>query len=491
LLLTLAASEVPLAVLVGQEQEYPKRAPYTDVRWERDAPVVKIGNEWFKLLKLDELLASEIVAFGQRTYEDKWQKRFEEDLVEVLTRMGHPPRATVALVVQSLESSETLTLDEVPMTEANRRAIRVAGQAREHGEREPEKLSSVPIKNAEVPLATLVRSLRKEKNLVGLAAMVVVDGQLKDSAVDGERKSRSGVRLEIGDRWHLGSITKSITATMIARLVESGQMEWSDSIGECFPDAPIQDDWKRVTLKQLLTHTSGAPANFPLQVSLEHPSLGPECTRARRKAVIAVIAKKPAHAPGETFAYSNVGYTIAGAMAEQKTGTAWEDLVKQEVFEPLALTGAGFGPPKSPADTLDQPRGHRRYFGWKVSADEKADNTPIIGPAGIVHMTLSDLCIYATEHMRGDHGRGKLLSAETYRLLHAPKLDDYACGWVKKQPSADMPHTLYWHNGSNTMWYSLVVFIPDKDTAIAVTSNDGDVANAEAAAWEIVKANAK
>ena len=56
---------------------------------------VKVGDEWFKLVSLDEIPASEIVAFSQRTYGNKWQKRFEEDLVELLTRMGHPPQDTV------------------------------------------------------------------------------------------------------------------------------------------------------------------------------------------------------------------------------------------------------------------------------------------------------------------------------------------------------------------------------------------------------------
>ena len=81
-----------------------------------------------------------------------------------------------------------------------------------------------------------------------------------------------------------------------------------------------------------------------------------------------VIAEKPAHPPGEKYAYSNVGYTIAGAMAEKATGATWEDLVKREVFEPLELTGAGFGPPKSPDETLEQPRGHRTCA-WRESRD--------------------------------------------------------------------------------------------------------------------------
>ena len=171
-------------------------------------------------------------------------------------------------------------------------------------------------------------------------------------------------------------------------------------------------------------------------------------------------------------------------MAETATGVSWEDLVKREVFEPLELTGTGFGPPKSPSKTLDQPRGHRGILYWKTSASDEQDNTPIMGPAGTVHMTLSDLCTYATEHLRGELGTGKLLAAETYKRLHTPKLHDYACGWVVKQPTHEIPYTVYWHNGSNTMWYALVVFIPGKNMVVAVTSNDGDIKQAESAAWK-------
>ena len=340
----------------------------------------------------------------------------------------------------------------------------------------------------ESPLAELITKHRQENKLVGLAAMVMVNGKVVDSAVDGERKTGSGVLLEIGDRWHLGSVTKSVTATMIARLVEAGQMKWSDSIGDSFPDASVHEDWKPVTLRQLLTHSAGAPANFPAWVALQRPALGLACTKARRKAVLNVLAFKPLYRPGEKFVYSNVGYTIAGAMTEKATGATWEDLVKREVFKPLKLASAGFGPPKSSAEKVEQPRGHTTFLGWKVAVEDDADNTFIIGPAGIVHMTLNDLCTFATEHLRGDLGASKLLSTETFKLLHRPELDDYACGWVKKEPDGEIPHTTYWHNGSNTMWYALVVFIPEKKMVVAVTSNDGDIAKAEAAAWEVVKA---
>jgi CubicO group peptidase (beta-lactamase class C family) len=340
-------------------------------------------------------------------------------------------------------------------------------------------------------LARLITDLRKQNELVGLGAIVMVDGRAVAAAVDGERKIGSGVSVELGDRWHIGSVTKSVTATMIARLVESGKMQWSDSIGESFPNASVHDDWKRGTLQQLLTHTSGAPANFPIWVLLVRPAPGPECTQKRQEAVMDVIAKKPINPPGRKYAYSNIGYTIAGAIAETATGVSWEDLVRREVFEPLALTGAGFGPPKSPNETLDQPRGHLRTRDGKTSVSDNSDITPIIGPAGTIHMTLRDLGTYATEHLRGELGIGRLLTAETYKRLHTPNLENYGYGWVKKAPTDDFPYTTYWHNGSNTMWYALVAFIPDKNMTVAVTSNDCDISRAESVAWSIVQASAK
>lgn len=341
-------------------------------------------------------------------------------------------------------------------------------------------------REVESPFTNLNADLRREKKLVGLATMVAVDGTVVASAVDGERKTGSGVPLEIGDQWHLGAIAQSITATTIARLIESGQLNWSTTMGEVFPDASIQDDWKPVTFKELLTNTAGAPANFPKGVAAKRPAQGAESTSARRRAVLDVLAKKPAYRPGEKHEYSNVSHTIAAAMAEQVTGQTWEDLVKREVFEPLALTSAGFGPPKSPDETLPQPRGHLSTRGFKTAVNDKADNTFIIGPAAAVHMSLADLCAYATEHLRGERGEGQLLSAETYRLLHAPVFGRYACGWVRDERTNAIPHTVYWHNGGNKLWYALVAIIPERNMVVAVSSNDGDFMSGEAAAWEIV-----
>jgi hypothetical protein len=117
----------------GAEEEYAKRAPYPAIRWEGEAPEVSLDGEWHALLAIDGVEAERIVAFARRTWGDLWRKRFEEDLVEVLSRMGNAAGDAVALSLRNLETGETTTRSRVPMTEANRRAIRDAARAARRG----------------------------------------------------------------------------------------------------------------------------------------------------------------------------------------------------------------------------------------------------------------------------------------------------------------------------------------------------------------------
>lgn len=110
--------------------DYPKKSPFNAVRWQGDEPEVRLDDEWFKLVSLNDIPASEIVAFSRRIFEDQWQQRFEEDLVELLAHMKHPPADTVKLVVQSLTTSKTSVREDVPMTEENRSAIYRASRNR-------------------------------------------------------------------------------------------------------------------------------------------------------------------------------------------------------------------------------------------------------------------------------------------------------------------------------------------------------------------------
>jgi hypothetical protein len=111
--------------------DYPKLSPFTAVRWDGEQPEAELNGQWFKLVSINDVSTDEMLAFSKKSFGRKWRKRFEEDLVELLTLMGHKPADTVTLVVQSLTGPQLQTLENVLMTEENRWAIRDAAEARE------------------------------------------------------------------------------------------------------------------------------------------------------------------------------------------------------------------------------------------------------------------------------------------------------------------------------------------------------------------------
>ena len=343
--------------------------------------------------------------------------------------------------------------------------------------------------NMEQLLKKLVDEQRESTGLVGLGAIIIQDEKIFGPVVNGKRRKGKEASLTGEDLWHIGSVTKSFTATMIARLVEKGKLNWNTTIKEIFPEVnSLNAGWYNVTLQHLLTHTSGAVANFPFLVNFKNPSEGLERMGARESAVIKILKKEPKTELGSTFEYSNVGYTIAGVIAEKVTGKPWEELINQEVFIPLKIQKGGFGPPQNTDKELSQPRGHRNLFGLlTIAVDSQDDNTPIIGPAGTIHLSLSDLSLFASEHLKGLQGKGTLLKPETFQRLHKTSLDDYACGWIVDSPKDLAVGPVLWHNGSNTMWYTLLAIIPNINTVVAITSNDGNFDVAEQCAWEIIE----
>lgn len=338
-------------------------------------------------------------------------------------------------------------------------------------------------------LQKLVTKIKKEKGIVGLGALVMQNGEVKAQAVAGVRKHKSTVpvtvTVTVNDQWHLGSITKSITATMLASLVKEGKLSWNSSVADYFDVNDFDPSWKQVTLHHLVTHTSGVKPNFAMSYQFK-PYLpeGKERSQARKEAVIEVL-KKPTKTG--SFSYSNVGYTIAAVIAEQVTGKTWAALVREKVFEPLKLTSAGFGNPNFNGDQLTQPRGHSRIFGIRSAADQLDDNTPIMAPAGATHMSLQDLAFYANEHLQGEQGKGQLFDKTVYQTLHTSEKEDYAYGWVVYEQRDWANGKLVWHNGSNTMWYAIVVMLPEKNAVMTFAANEGRVDVLEESAIKLFK----
>ncbi len=339
-------------------------------------------------------------------------------------------------------------------------------------------------------LETRVAELRDHTGLTAVAVAVAIDGALAAAAVSGERRRDSGVPVTVGDRWHVGSITKSMTATLLAVLEEGGLLSADDALTALLPDVEMGDGRSACTPAHLMTHTAGVAANFPAEFQDVWPETAEELVAERRRFVADALAGEPESPCGERFLYSNVGYTAAGHIAETIAGEPYEALIRERVFAPLALMSAGFGAPKG--ERPDQePLGHGVLpNGTRVPVDPfvtRADNSPLIAPAGTVHMTIGDLARYGAAHLDGEYGSDPvLLSRSSWRRLHAPFLNGYARGWVRYERDwAGGP--VIWHDGSNTLWYALLMLLPARNMTLAFVTNDGALEAANTAFWELAR----
>jgi D-alanyl-D-alanine carboxypeptidase len=322
--------------------------------------------------------------------------------------------------------------------------------------------------HADKAASDLAIALLASSGAPGVVVAIDRAGQ-RDIGVAGVRSMDAPTPVQTGDLWHLGSATKSMTATLIARLAEAGLISWDDRVGVVLgPLIPgMNPGFADVTYADLLALRAGLEANAGVVTTLRLSGRAADrdLRADRLRYATTMLTQTPLT---RDFHYSNAGYVIAGAMLEAVTGQAWEDLMQAEVFTPLGLETAGFGPPGG-TETMDQPRGHHPgFFGLQaVEPGPSADNIPALGPAGTVHMAADDVLDYLGVHLRQDSG---FLSAESWARLHQPAAgQDYVAGW---NVLADGTLT---HAGSNTMWFAQVYVVPGQDTVLFIASNSGDL----------------
>jgi len=326
-------------------------------------------------------------------------------------------------------------------------------------------------------LAEALEPIRAAFELPALGAILIHQGQVVEAVAVGRRSLTSSAPVTAQDLWHIGSLTKSMTATLAAVLVEEGHLEWTTTVAAGLPDlAPlIREEFRDVRLEELLSHTSGLTADVTDTAwwdNVPHNDALPD----QRLAWALELMQKLAAAPRGQHLYSNAGYIVAGAMIEQVMDAQWEDLMVSRVFTPLGMTSAGFGAPGSPG-SVDEPWGHFLEAGnyTAVEPGAAADNPAALGPAGTVHLTLADYARYAAQHIAGQQGVDGLVTAETFRRLHVQAPDTaYGLGWglaVLGWANGVMLH----HDGSNFMWYANVQLAPARDFGmLAVTNAGGD-----------------
>ncbi|HEX5162961.1 MAG TPA: serine hydrolase domain-containing protein [Steroidobacteraceae bacterium] len=322
-------------------------------------------------------------------------------------------------------------------------------------------------------LPELVEWARASQNAPAMGVIVIRGGQVAERAVVGRRSMDGGPAATVDDRWHLGSITKSMTSTLAATMVEDGLIGWDTTPLEVWPELgnEIHADYRNVTLRHFLSHTSGMKRDDAWSGSED--SASGTLVQKRREWAERMLSR-PAEFSTGTFSYSNIGYVVAGAMLETRAGAPWEELLTTRVLTPLGMVHTGFGAPGTHGQ-VDQPLGHwSRNSGFDpVPVGPGDDNPKSMGPAGTAHTTLDDFAAYLQAHLAGEQGVGGLVSAQSFATLHAPVASNYALGWGAAPDLSPLGAGGNIHNGSNLRWFAVTWFSAQKDAGLLIVLNGG------------------
>jgi CubicO group peptidase (beta-lactamase class C family) len=350
-------------------------------------------------------------------------------------------------------------------------AAAVSVRAYEAGEPKPALFNAADCPAAGDPAVTKVLAqVRSRHQVPAMAAAVVTSKGVSLAAVVGTRKLGTGLPARLEDKWHLGSDGKAMTAVLVAKLVERGSLRWDSTVAEVFPKlAPgFHAECGKITVLQLLSHRSGLKPNPNLAVYG-----GADGAKERLRVVKDELSKAPRHQRGTTYEYSNLGYSIAGAITERVTGKTWEQAMRDEIFGPLGMASAGFGGTGTPG-LVDQPWGHHANGKAVARNGPGMDNPPVLSPAGRVHCTIQDWAKFIADQLKGARGESALLQPASYRKLHTPPFDgEYALGWLVMERDWGGGKVLN-HAGDNTMNFANAWVAPRRDFAVLVCINQSD-----------------
>jgi CubicO group peptidase (beta-lactamase class C family) len=341
------------------------------------------------------------------------------------------------------------------------------------------RLEMVEVDGLEVvDISELLAIERSTSNLPALAGGLIIGDRIVALGADGLRRASSDDPVGLNDKWHVGSITKSMTATLAAILIEEGLLSWESTVAEVFSEEAVAEGWEDVTALDLARHLGGAPEPNLMALLKARTSVLPPSEERLNWVLETALSEAPRR---RDFRYSNGNYIVLGAMLEKVSGRPWQEMMREEIFDSLGLYSAGFGPPLG----SDQPRGHAptSHTGpLPLLPGPLADNPPVLGPAGTVHLSLVDLATYAQEHLALAQGRSTLWEGAAFERLHEAPVGGkvpYAAGWVVVEDSELADGRLLHHNGSNGLWLAKIGVAPDQNTAFVCVSNFFDVGRAD------------
>jgi len=292
----------------------------------------------------------------------------------------------------------------------------------------------------------------------GAAVLVMRGDEVLYRGARGRADVEAGVPLAPGDRFRIASVTKQVSAVGLLTLVDAGKVSLDDPLSKYLPTYP---DAARITIEQLLNHTSGIRDYTSIPGTFD----GPIQRHVTTEQLVDYFRNEtPDFAPGDGWNYSNSGYVLVGAVIEAASGEPWYRYLDEALFQPFGMTDTGYG-----ADhvvTRHQVKGYTTNRGFPAPPLRLSMTQP--HAAGALVSTVDDLARLS----RALHG-GHVLEPATYARMITPvgqaKANDAGYGifttTVRGTPALQ-------HGGGIAGFGSFLIHVPGVDVTVAVLQND-------------------
>ncbi len=328
--------------------------------------------------------------------------------------------------------------------------------------------------------AMFERTVQREQ-LPGLAMGVVENGDVVYRRAEGRRGDATGARVDDDTLFKIASNSKAMTAALLARLVQQGRLRWDDPVRRHLPSFTLFDPWvsEQMQVRDLLIHNSG------LGLGAGDLMLWPEPNQFTRQDIIAGLAHlKPVTSFRSGYAYDNLMYVVAGEVAAAAGGKPYDQLMREQVFQPLGLTRCQVGAWSTTAvGNVAQP--HVRRAGRNVVIAPDMETTPDAPSmaAGGIRCSLNDMLRWMQVLLDPDTVPGWLDATQRTALwtLHMPmplgerqrRWDDahvagYGYGWRLSDLDGQWKVA---HTGTLSGMYSSLALLPDRKVGVVLLIN--------------------
>lgn len=304
-----------------------------------------------------------------------------------------------------------------------------------------------------------VRVVMQERKVPGVGVAVVKNGKVIKKQSYGLANIELNVPVSADTVFEIGSVSKQITGAGIMLLVEDGKINLDEKIKQYLPDTP--DAWKNVTVRNLLTHTSGIKSYTAIGTGFELTK------RLKRDEFIKALATYPLDfETGSRYSYSNSGYNLLGFIIEAASGKSYWDFMRERIFQPLGMTQTFDRDPKY--IVKNRATGYELENGSYIGRDY--DLTDLFA-AGAFISTVGDLAKWDAA-WRNDTLLKKESKTQAWTpfVLSDGKPYPYGFGWSV----ADFRgHKLIGHSGSTAGFSAQILRFTDDDLSVIVLINQG------------------